>query len=176
MSDLIPDLAAPPHRAGALALIDAPMAIATLARLRGAGPLDLALPGPGAYLAGTDHAALWLAPDHWLILWPDTAVEDRADGLSRTAPGWAVTDQSGGFAAFRVTGPGPDLMRLLERLVNLDPASLAPGCAVRTRVLHLGVVVIRPAPETVIFLAPGSAAVYFRAQLCDRLDLLAGAA
>ncbi|MFD2854724.1 sarcosine oxidase subunit gamma [Seohaeicola zhoushanensis] len=61
-------------------------------------------------------------------------------------PGCSLTEQTDGWTLFEFSAKsGATVGRLLERLVNLDTASLAPGRATRTAVEHMGVFVIRRA-------------------------------
>ena len=50
------------------------------------------------------------------------------------------------------------LERLRERLVNLPPATLAPGCATRTLMHHMSVFVIRRSDDCLTVMAMRSMA------------------
>lgn len=148
---------------GALTLAENPdLGLASLALRRGAvaPDLGLALPGPGEWVQGDGIAAFWTGPDQWMVEYPGRAADDVASVLSAAAPGCSVTEQTDGFAAFEIrssAGPAP-IEALLERLVNLDTARLAPGAATRTGLHHMSVFVIRRAPDHLALLGMRSAA------------------
>lgn len=154
MTDLKPVTAlgdATPRRlsAGALTLCENDaVAFASLALRRGTGrpaPFGLALPGPGGWAAGQGVAALWVAPDQWLVEAEGRAATDFAATLGQAAPGCSVTEQTDGWVAFEIVsqaGPRP-LEALLEKLVNVDPAGFAPGRATRTALHHMSCYLVR---------------------------------
>lgn len=140
------------QRIGALRITEnAGLGLASLALRRGAvqpAPMGLDLPGPGEWAEGQGIAALWTGPDQWMVEFPGRATDDVAADLTAHAPGCSVTEQTDGWVAFEIEAEGPEAIRaLLERLVNIDAGKLAPGCATRTLVLHMGVFVIRRAPN-----------------------------
>lgn len=147
---------------GALAIAEnADLALASLALRRGAAkpaPMGVDLPGPGQWTPGA-VCAFWTGPDQWMIEAPgratqdfaakDFAAKDFAAELRDAAPGCSITEQTDGWTAFEITssgGPAP-LLALLERLIDLDLATLGPGAATRTVLEHLSVFVVRRAEE-----------------------------
>jgi heterotetrameric sarcosine oxidase gamma subunit len=93
-----------------------------------------------------DAELAWIAtgPDVWLAVaeappedWPNS-LERRLDGLC------AVSDQSGSYTMFRLTGPRA--RELLQRglAIDLHPALFGPGAAATTTIAHIGVIVWRP--------------------------------
>lgn len=156
-------------RLGALTFREEPgqalasLALPALAQRRGAAPpspFGLRLPGPGGWTSGGGIAALWTGPGQWLIEGPGQAEADFAAALAAQAPGCAVTDQTDGFVLFEITseaGPAP-ILRLLEKLVNLDPACLGPGAAHRTGFDHQSILLIRRADDRLAVLGLRSAA------------------
>ncbi|MDF0602871.1 sarcosine oxidase subunit gamma [Psychromarinibacter sp. C21-152] len=142
---------------------DARLGLASLALRRGADvpePMGLKLPGPGDCVAGAGVGAFWTGPGQWMLEAPGRAEEDFAAEVARNAPGCSVTEQTDGWAAFDIVsdaGAAP-VDALLERLVNLPPASLLPGKATRTVLEHLGVFVIRRAGDRLTVLGMRSAA------------------
>lgn len=173
MPDLVHDLsptfaaggAAPATaRHGALTLTENDgLALASLALRRGGmqpAPFGLALPGPGGWVADAEISAFWMGPDQWMIEGHRLATMDFAARVSAEAPDASVTEQTDGFAAFEVrssAGEAP-ILALLEKLVNIDTASLAPGRALRTGLHHMSVFVIRRAPDHVAIVGMRSAA------------------
>ena len=169
MSDLLPLTplgAETPRRVtcGALTLAETPdLALASLALRRGAqtpAPFGLTLPGPGQRVEARGRAAFWTGPGQWMLEDAEDAGTDFAAELADAAPGCSVTEQTDGWAGFEIVsdaGPGP-LIALLEKLVNLDPATLGPGRATRTGLHHMGVFVIRRAENRLAVLGMRSAA------------------
>lgn len=149
-------------RHGALTLTEtAGLALASLSVPRGApvpSPFGLTLPGPGRLVAGDGRGAFWTAPGQWMIEGADLAQTDFAATLKAQAPAARITEQTDGFTAFDIAGPGARIDAALERLVNLPPESTAPGCATRTGFEHMSVFVLRRRPETLTLLAMRSAA------------------
>lgn len=133
---------------GALTLTEVTgTALASLAIGRGATPpqpFGLTLPGPGAWAEG-DVSAIWTGPDQWLLEAPGRAEDDLASELA-AATGAAVTDQTDAWVIFDISAAEAEVLDgLLELLVNLDPASVGPGCAVPTLLHHQRVVLVRRA-------------------------------
>ncbi|MBT9385679.1 sarcosine oxidase subunit gamma [Pseudooceanicola sp. CBS1P-1] len=130
---------------GPLTLSERPdVALASLAPLRAGQLPDLPLPGPKDL---AEAGGLWsfrTTAEAWMILAEGRAEEDFAARIAALAPGCAVTEQTDGWAMIEVTGEAAALERLLEKLVNLDPALLAPGHAARTALHHMGCFVLRP--------------------------------
>lgn len=169
MTDLIPlcALAGPTpriERYGAVTIEETPsLALASLALRRGAArpaPFGLALPGPGGWVQSGDVAASWLGPDQWLVEGEGRANEDFSGALAAAAPGCSVTEQTDGWVAFEIVsseGAAP-LLKLLARLVNIDPSRLAPSMAARTGLEHMNVLVIRRAEDRLAVLGMRSMA------------------
>ena len=153
MTDLKPlcALGAPEPRSvqlGKLSLRECPeMGLASLALRGDADRPTLDLPEPGRWQASDPFNVFWTGPDQWMVEAPGQGDADVAAQVQARAPGASVTEQTDGWVLIAVTssaGAAP-LTALLERAVNLDPARLAPGCAVRTAIEHMGVLVIRRA-------------------------------
>ncbi|WP_405401854.1 sarcosine oxidase subunit gamma [Paracoccus sp. Ld10] len=180
MTDLIPLTAlggdaAADRRFGAIRLTERPeIALASLALRRGAAypaPFGLALPGPGQWAQAPGVSAFWTGPDQWMIEAPGRAAEDFAALLADQAPGCTITEQTDAFSVVEIAseaGPAP-LIRLLEKLVNLNLHGFAPGCATRTGLHHTSVFVIRRSPDCVAVIGMRS----FAAALWHALELAA---
>lgn len=169
MTDLIPMLALGARtprsaRFGALSLTEnAALALASLTLRRGAPqpvPMGLVLPGPGGWVAGNGLAAFWTGPGQWMIEAPGRAEEDFARALKAHVEGVSVTEQTDGWACFELVsakGAAP-VLRLLEKLVNIDAASFGPGRATRTAFEHMSIFVIRRAEDRLAVMGMRSAA------------------
>ena len=81
--------------------------------------------GPGTWLAQTESAS-----GNWA-----TDLRGRLGALA------SVSDQSGSYVVFRISGPGA--RTLLQRGASLDfhPASFAPGSVATTVIAHIGVII-----------------------------------
>ncbi len=152
------------QRFGALRITEnAGLALASLALRQGAAqpaPLGLALPGPGRWAEGQGIAAFWTGPGQWMVEASGRAAEDFAAVLAAGTPGCSVTDQTDGWAAFEIAsdrGEAP-IRALLERLANIDPDGFGPGSATRTLAHHMGVFLIRRAPDRLAVLGMRSMA------------------
>ncbi|MDO5369349.1 sarcosine oxidase subunit gamma [Paracoccus sp. (in: a-proteobacteria)] len=173
MPDRVPDLSplcatggsAPAEaRHGALSVRENPeLALASVARRGDApepSPFGLSLPGPGGWTASGDVSAFWTGPDQWMVEGHGLADTDFAARVAADCPDASVTEQTDGFVAFEIRsakGERP-ITDLLAKLVNLDPLRLQPGSAARTGLEHLGVFVIRRAPDGLAVIGMRSAA------------------
>jgi sarcosine oxidase subunit gamma len=89
--------------------------------------LTLVAVGPGAWLAVRDKAT------------PEWALE-----LQESCRGVAsVSDQTGGLAAWRLSGPGARTLLQRGAFIDLDPGSFRPGSAAVTSIAHIGVTLWR---------------------------------
>jgi sarcosine oxidase subunit gamma len=97
-------------------------------------PLGLSFPAPNS-LSGNGTAKLvWTGRDQAFLIGatpPDFA------------PHAATTDQSGGWAALRVTGPSAPEVLMRQIPLDLRAAAFPPGRAVRAPLGHMSAVVIR---------------------------------
>lgn len=142
------------RRFGALRITEVPdVALASLALRRGAvrpSPLGLDLPEPGRSSEGQGVRTFWTGPDQWMVEAPGQAEEDFAAELSAASPGCSVTEQTDGWTVFEITAESePALLRLLEKLVNVDPKAFGAGAATRTGLHHMSVFLIRRSAERV---------------------------
>lgn len=153
MTDLTPHTAFGAKRAwestfGSLAIAEnADLALASLAVRKGQTPpalFGVVLPEVGQWTQAGDFAAFWTAPGQWMIEGEGRALDDFAAMLKTHAPGCSITEQTDGWTAFEITADTPAvLVALLEKTVNLDPAQLSTGAAVRTGLEHMSVYLIR---------------------------------
>ena len=138
---------------GALSVTEnADLALASLTLRKGQDaptPFGLTLPQAGGVVSGDGVSAFWSAPDQWMIEAPGQGAADFAAQVKSQAPGCSVTEQTDGFTVFEITsqaGAAP-IEALMEKLVNIDPAALPPGCATRTGLHHMTVFLVRRAED-----------------------------
>jgi sarcosine oxidase subunit gamma len=85
--------------------------------------LTLVAIGPGAWLAARDERAPEWAPE----------LQEACRGVA------SVSDQTGGLAAWRLSGPGARTLLQRGAFIDLDPESFGPGSAAVTSIAHIGV-------------------------------------
>ena len=114
------------------------------------------LPGPGRAAGREVWAAFWLSPAQWMVEAPFATHEDIVAHLKPIfGDAASITEQTDAWVRFDVTGP---LQSLFERLCNLDIARMEPGAATRTLIEHVGVHMVRRAPDATSVLGPRSSA------------------
>jgi len=164
------------HRAGDVELVAIERRrILTLAFSPRQGPalataLDMELPivgdsctaGPSRRLLGVQQDQLWLIDDE-----PSTSAPD-VTGLA-----W-MTDQSDGWSSIAIGGQG--VLPVLERLVPLDIAAIAPGQLGRTVIEHLAAIVLRTDSLRFELLSPRSSIASFAHALQGAADEVAAEA
>ncbi|WP_339109588.1 sarcosine oxidase subunit gamma [Thioclava sp. GXIMD4216] len=134
---------------GSMTLTERPdIALASVVARHGQSLTEVAglpLPAPGALTQGAGLTAFWAGPKQWLIEGEARAEEDFAAWVKTQASAASVTEQTDGWVAFDITGPEMD--RLLERLVNLPDSAKATGQATRTGLHHMSVFLLRLADD-----------------------------
>jgi sarcosine oxidase subunit gamma len=139
------------------------LALASLALRRGAScpaPMGLQLPDAGGWSTTQGLSAFWTGPSQWMIEAEDRAQDDLAAELSAICEGCSISDQTDGFVCFEITssaGAAP-IVRLLEKLVNVDLAQFGAGRATRTAFEHMAIFVIRRADDKLAVMGMRSAA------------------
>lgn len=105
-----------------------------------------AVPGPGRCLLHDPEAGFWIGPDQWMIGAPRETHELLADQLKDQFGDVAsITDQSGAWVTFDVTGPA--MRDLCERVCAVPIRRMVAGDAQRTMIHQLGCFVIRRAAD-----------------------------
>lgn len=90
--------------------------------------------GDGIVLLGT-------GPGNWLAQ-AETAPADWAAGLrDRLGSLASVSDQSGGYVVFRLSGPGARTVLQRGAAIDFHPAAFAAGAVAATVIAHVGVVI-----------------------------------
>ena len=94
----------------------------------------------GLVLIGTGPGT-WLAIDH-------TDDPDWPGSLSVNLSGLAsVSDQSGGYVLFRLSGPNARDVLQREIFIDLDPGVFVVGSVAVTTMAHMGVILWRPSAD-----------------------------
>ena len=92
-------------------------------------------------LAGDGIVLLGTGPGSWLAH-IDAAPADWAAGLrERLGPLASVSDQSGGYVIFRLSGPGARTVLQRGAAIDFHPAAFAAGAVAATVIAHIGVVI-----------------------------------
>ena len=94
-------------------------------------------PGPNESTIKPPFEAFWITPDQWMLSAPMETHERLADTLKqRFADAASVTEQSGAWACFDVTGEAT--AEFCERLCPVPIRTMAPGETRRTAIHRLG--------------------------------------
>ncbi|WP_187430803.1 hypothetical protein ROLI_041630 [Roseobacter fucihabitans] len=105
-----------------------------------------AVPGPGKAQLHDPEAGFWMGPEQWMISAPRATHELLADLLKALLGDAAsVTEQSGAWACFDITGPA--MADLCERICAVPIRQMQAGDAQRTVIHQLGCFVIRHQAE-----------------------------
>lgn len=108
-----------------------------------ADAIGLVLPAPGHALSGGERRALWIGPDRWMLLAPDS---DGLDSRLRAAVepvGGVVVDQSHGRAVLRLSGPQVRETLAKGTGIDLHPRGFAENAVAGTGMFHLSVTLDR---------------------------------
>ena len=156
-------------RIGGLRIAERPLAVVSIAVMRGADAAferalaeayGAARPEPGRFTEGEGRMLLWSAPEQMLMVWEDGHPD--ASRTVRAALGDAsyVTLQTDAFACIEVTGPA---IPALERICPLDLARMEPGHGARTMMEHMGAYVLRTRAGWLLMSASSSARSFLHA-------------
>jgi len=105
-----------------------------------------AVPSPGKAILRDPEAGFWMGPDQWMVGAPKATHELLADDLkARFGATASITEQSGAWVCFDLTGPG--MADVTERLCAVPIRQMGVGDAQRTVIHQLGCFVIRRADE-----------------------------
>jgi sarcosine oxidase subunit gamma len=117
-----------------------------------------AVPGPGRAQLHDPEAGFWMGPDQWMLAAPRETHEMLADTLKALLGDAAsVTEQSGAWATFDVTGSA--MQDMCERLCAVPIRKMTTGDTHRTVIHQLGCFVIRgEASDHVRILGPRASA------------------
>ena len=121
--------------------------LATVMARKGAAPAAIGAalgvePRDGPYCStGEGIALLGTGPGSWLA-YAEAAPADWAAGLrDRLGRLASVSDQSGGYVIFRLSGPGARTVLRRGASIDFHPAAFAAGSVATTAIAHIGVVI-----------------------------------
>lgn len=101
-----------------------------------------AAPDPGKAVLHDPETGFWMGPDQWMICAPMDTHEDIAEQLKdKFGDAASVTEQSGAWVVFDVTGAG--MADMCEILCNIPIRKMAAGDVQRTMIHQLGCFVLR---------------------------------
>ena len=122
-----------------------------------------AVPEPGKSALSKDgrERLLRLAPDQLFILFDHAAPDAEAAIAARLNGAVYTTDQTDGWVALEITGPG--CRAALERIcpIDLHPKAFAVGQFARTSMEHLGSIILRSDEDTFVLLSASLSAGSF---------------
>ncbi len=122
-------------------------------------------PGPNKMTVSSGMNCFWTGQDQWMISAPMKTHELVASDLSKLAEGHAsVTEQSGGWAQFDVSGDR--LNDMFERLCALPIRQMNAGDANRTRIEQVGCFVLHHGDRISVLGPRSSAGSLFHALVC----------
>ena len=127
--------------------------LASAALRRGRAP-DGQWPETERVIRQGDRTILWTAMGQVLVERPGNC--DLAADLKARHPDLSITEQTGAFSVFDLTGA--DAIEVLRKLVMLDLDRFATGRISRTLVEHIGIYLYRPSAEAWRIYAPSSTA------------------
>ena len=105
-----------------------------------------AVPAPDQAILHDPEAGFWMAPEQWMVGAPKETHELLADDLkARFGSSASVTEQSGAWVCFDLTGPG--MADVTERLCAAPIRKMEAGDVRRTVIHQLGCFVIRRADQ-----------------------------
>lgn len=158
-----------PGKAGGLQLETSASDIVEIATLRGrAGELagialgrGVQLPPLGRALVATDHLALCVRPERWLILSPPAAAGASAAAWQAACVGLgAVLDQSSALNVLEFSGPQAREVLVRSCRIDLDPQAFPLGAACATIMAQVPVILVALA-SGLLLLTPASTARHF---------------
>lgn len=91
--------------------------------------------------AGGGLALLGTGPGAWLALAEDAPPDWAAKLGDRLGALASVSDQSGGYAVFRLAGTGARAVLQRGAAIDFHPAAFAPGAVATTVIAHIGVII-----------------------------------
>lgn len=105
-----------------------------------------AVPEPGQAVLNDPIAGFWMGPDQWMLGAPRGEHERLdADLAKRLGAAASITEQTGAWVVFDITGAGmPDMCELL---CNIPIRTMAAGDARRTMIHQMSCFVIRHAAD-----------------------------
>jgi sarcosine oxidase, subunit gamma len=120
------------------------------------------LPALGGTRVATDHLALCVRPERWLILTPPAAAGAGAAAWQAACAGvGAALDLSSAFSALELTGGAAREVLARSCRIDLDPEAFPMGAACATIMVQVSVILVALA-SGVLLLTPASTARHLR--------------
>lgn len=102
--------------------------------------LGVSAPNGCSFVANDNLMLIGTGPGVWMALSEQPYPEWIGD-LSRRLSGIAsVSDQSGGYVIFRISGPSARSLLQRGAFIDLDPSAFVPGSVATTVIAHIGVI------------------------------------
>ncbi|KFC75723.1 Sarcosine oxidase, gamma subunit [Bosea sp. LC85] len=101
------------------------------------GHIGLGLPLTPCIVSSARHSLVWAGPDQWHLIAPDRNGFDEL--LRDLAPLAAISDQSDGRAALRLSGPKVRDTLAKGCMLDLHPSAFPVGTAALTSIAYMGV-------------------------------------
>ncbi len=104
-------------------------------------------PSSPGHVGDAEMAWIGTGPAVWLVL-SSAPAEDWPDALERRLAGLcAVSDQSGAYVVFRLSGPRARALLQRGVAIDLHPDVFGPGAAATTVIAHIGAILWRPGQD-----------------------------
>ena len=116
--------------------------------------LDLQVPfHANTFSANETRACVWLGPDEWLIVVPETELENTVNAINKLIANEfaTLTDQSSAMTMFKITGSGA--VELLGRgiVFDLHPSEFPPGHSTQTVIAKSSATILNRSSEKTCF-------------------------
>jgi sarcosine oxidase subunit gamma len=119
------------------------------------------LPPPGRALVASDHVALCVRPERWLILTPPAPAGASAAAWQDACAGLgAVIDLSSGLSALELAGPNAREVLVRSCRIDLDARAFPVGTACATIMAQVPVILVA-LTSGLLLLTPASTARHF---------------
>lgn len=102
--------------------------------------LQLPVPAQPACVSGNGLTLIGTGPGTWLAF-AEAAQPEWLDQLALKLPGVSISDQSGGYVIFRITGSMARPLLQRGAFIDLAASAFGVGSAATTVIAHIGVVI-----------------------------------
>lgn len=102
--------------------------------------LQAAMPAGPTCTKSTSLTVIGTGPGTWLAF-EESAQPAWAEELAARLPGVSVSDQSGGYVIYKLTGAGSRTLLQKGAFIDLAPSIFGAGSVATTVIAHIGVVI-----------------------------------